>query len=56
METINPMKKKFEAFRSILNGKSINLILEAHNGLSAKIVEQAQFPAIWASGLSYLHL
>ncbi len=26
--------------------------MEAHNGLSAKIVEEAGFPAIWASGLS----
>lgn len=26
--------------------------MEAHNGLSAKIVEEAGFKAIWASGLS----
>ena len=26
--------------------------MEAHNGISAKIVEEAGFPAIWASGLS----
>ncbi|WP_174261930.1 isocitrate lyase/phosphoenolpyruvate mutase family protein, partial [Pantoea ananatis] len=26
--------------------------MEAHNGLSAKIVEHAGFEAIWASGLS----
>lgn len=26
--------------------------MEAHNGLSAKIAEEAGFPAIWASGLS----
>jgi phosphoenolpyruvate phosphomutase len=26
--------------------------MEAHNGLSAKIVEEAGFPGIWASGLS----
>jgi phosphoenolpyruvate phosphomutase len=26
--------------------------MEAHDGLSAKIVEQAGFPAIWASGLT----
>ncbi len=46
------MKNKSQKFRSLLNDDSAHLILEAHNGLSAKIVEQAKFPAIWASGLS----
>lgn len=37
--------------RSLLDGK-LELILEAHNGMSARIVEEAGFSAIWASGLS----
>ena len=37
--------------RNLFNGK-LDLILEAHNGLSARIVEEAGFSAIWASGLS----
>jgi phosphoenolpyruvate phosphomutase len=30
----------------------MNFLMEAHNGLSAKIVEEAGFKAIWGSGLS----
>jgi len=30
----------------------LTFVLEAHNGLSARIVEEAGFDAIWASGLS----
>lgn len=36
----------------LLQSKKITYIMEAHNGLSAKIVEQAGFPGIWASGLA----
>ncbi|CAM3642148.1 phosphoenolpyruvate mutase [Xenorhabdus thuongxuanensis] len=35
-----------------LKNKKQTQFMEAHNGLSAKIVEQAGFEAIWASGLS----
>ncbi|TYO95471.1 phosphoenolpyruvate mutase [Xenorhabdus doucetiae] len=35
-----------------LKNKIQTQFMEAHNGLSAKIVEQAGFEAIWASGLS----
>lgn len=38
--------------RELLIGRELSFILEAHNGLSAKIVEQAGFPGIWASGLT----
>jgi 2-methylisocitrate lyase-like PEP mutase family enzyme len=30
----------------------LGFLMEAHNGLSAKIVEEAGFKAIWGSGLS----
>src|SRR5207253_1399371 len=30
----------------------LSFIMEAHNGLSARIAEEAGFEAVWASGLS----
>lgn len=36
----------------ILSSQNLSLIMEAHSGVSAKIVEKCGFPAIWASGLS----
>ena len=38
--------------RSMLQRKEIGFLMEAHSGLSAKIVEEAGFEGIWASGLS----
>jgi phosphoenolpyruvate phosphomutase len=43
---------KAEAFRALLQTDRTEFILEAHNGLSAKIVEEAGFSGIWASGLA----
>jgi phosphoenolpyruvate phosphomutase len=39
-------------FKKLLLSPQLEFICEAHNGLSAKIVEEAGFPGIWASGLS----
>lgn len=39
-------------FRALLQSDQLEFICEAHNGLSAKIVQEAGFPGIWASGLS----
>jgi len=39
-------------FRDELTAPSLSFIMEAHDGLSAKVVEQAGFRGIWASGLS----
>ena len=36
----------------MLNSKDLEFIMEAHNGLSAKIVQEAGFKGIWGSGLS----
>ncbi|MFM2666681.1 phosphoenolpyruvate mutase [Vibrio mediterranei] len=44
--------KHAKAFRNILFNGKLDLILEAHSGLSAKVVEETGYPAIWASGLS----
>lgn len=44
--------KKTQRFRQLLQSKEVVLLMEAHNGLSAKIVEEAGFDGIWASGLT----
>jgi phosphoenolpyruvate phosphomutase len=44
--------RKTERFRSLLRSDSLEFICEAHNGLSAKIVEEAGFKGVWGSGLS----
>ncbi len=43
--------KKTTQFRSLLNSARLEFLCEAHNGLSAKICEEAGFKGIWASGL-----
>ncbi len=39
-------------FKKLLLSEHLEFICEAHNGLSAKIVQEAGFRGIWASGLS----
>lgn len=46
------MSKKATMLRGLLRSKDLRFIMEAHNGLSAKIVEETGFDGIWASGLS----
>lgn len=46
------MEKRTKQLRKILNSECLDFLLEAHNGLSAKIVEEAGFKGIWASGLA----
>jgi phosphoenolpyruvate phosphomutase len=36
----------------MITSKNLEFIMEAHNGLSAKIVEETGFKGIWGSGLS----
>src|SRR5580658_7928275 len=38
--------------RAMLKSEALEFLLEAHNGLSARIVREAGFSGIWASGLS----
>jgi phosphoenolpyruvate phosphomutase len=38
--------------REMLTSSQLEFIMEAHNGVSAKIVEEAGFKGIWASGLT----
>ena len=43
---------KAKKFRQLLQSKDLEFICEVHNGMSAKIVEEAGFKAIWGSGLT----
>lgn len=43
---------KSNKLRELLYSSDLEFIMEAHNGLSAKIVEEAGFKGIWGSGLS----
>ncbi|MFQ5534265.1 MAG: phosphoenolpyruvate mutase [Sphingomonadales bacterium] len=43
---------KAAQFRARLASPELSFLMEAHNGLSAKIVEEAGFKGIWASGLA----
>ena len=47
----NRMKKTTQ-LRSMIASQEMAYLMEAHNGLSAKIAEEAGFKGIWGSGLS----
>jgi phosphoenolpyruvate phosphomutase len=44
--------KKTTQLKNLLHSERTAFILEAHNGLSAKIVEEGGFKGIWGSGLA----
>lgn len=44
--------KKTTQFKHLLRSDQAEFLLEAHDGLSAKIVQEAGFKGIWGSGLS----
>ncbi len=46
------MKKKTTQLKQLIQSQSLSYLMEAHNGLSARIVEETGFKGIWASGLS----
>ena len=47
-----PPHSRCRALRELLRSPRLEYLLEAHNGLSARIVEEAGFSGIWASGLA----
>lgn len=47
-----PNLSKYAQLRALLTSPQLEFIMEAHNGISAKIVEEAGFKGIWASGLA----
>ncbi|KAK3587152.1 hypothetical protein CHS0354_006794 [Potamilus streckersoni] len=44
--------RKTTMLKNMLNSNELEFIMEAHNGLSARIVQEAGFKGIWGSGLS----
>ena len=48
----NPGATRSAKLRQLLLSDQLEFIMEAHNGLSARIVREAGFSGIWASGLS----
>ncbi|HPH04209.1 MAG TPA: isocitrate lyase/phosphoenolpyruvate mutase family protein, partial [Spirochaetota bacterium] len=44
--------KKTTQLKKLLMDKQVSVMMEAHNGLTAKLVEEAGFSSIWGSGLS----
>jgi phosphoenolpyruvate phosphomutase len=46
------MIEKTTQFKQLLYSDKVEFLLEAHNGLSARIVEEAEFKGIWGSGLA----
>ncbi len=47
-----PALSKAAQLRTLLESPDLSFLMEAHDGLSAKIVEEAGFRGVWASGLS----
>jgi phosphoenolpyruvate phosphomutase len=47
-----PARSRFVRLREMLASQELEFIMEAHNGLSARIVREAGFKGIWASGLA----
>lgn len=45
-------QSKATKLKELIQGEGMSYIMEAHSGISAKIVEETGFKGIWASGLS----
>ena len=43
--------RKTTRFRELLRSPQLEFLLEVHNGLSARVAEEAGFAGVWASGL-----
>ena len=50
--TTTQKKRKTTQLKEMLESRQLEFIMEAHSGLSARIVQEAGFRGIWASGLS----
>ena len=44
-------ERRTTRFRRLLQGPGLEFLLEAHNGISARIAEEAGFKGLWAGGL-----
>jgi phosphoenolpyruvate phosphomutase len=52
MSTASKSTKKSTLLKNLITRPEMSFLMEAHNGLSAKVVEEAGFEGIWGSGLS----
>jgi len=50
--SLNQQKTNTSKLKALLLSDNLEFILEAHNGISARIAEEAGFRGIWASGLA----
>lgn len=50
--TLPPTATRASQLRAMLCSNQLEFLMEAHNGLSARIVREAGFKGIWASGLA----
>ncbi|MGI2905790.1 phosphoenolpyruvate mutase [Tolypothrix sp. VBCCA 56010] len=50
--SLTTKQSKCAQLRELLKSPQLEFIMEAHNGISARIVEEAGFKGIWASGLA----
>lgn len=48
---IDQLPSRTRRFRELLAGPELEFLCEAHNGISARIAEEAGFKALWAGGL-----
>jgi phosphoenolpyruvate phosphomutase len=46
------MDRRASRLRTLIESPELTFLMEAHNGLSARVVEEAGFAGIWASGLT----
>jgi phosphoenolpyruvate phosphomutase len=46
------LRSRSQRLKHLLNSPDLTVLMEAHGALSARLVEEAGFQAIWASGLS----
>ena len=49
---MEPTPSRARRLRELLLSKQVTVLMEAHNGLSAKLAAEAGFEALWGSGLS----
>src|SRR5271156_4433035 len=52
MHTFAPPVSRCIALRTLVTSPNLSFLMEAHDGLSAKIAENAGFAGLWASGLT----
>ncbi|NTI24875.1 phosphoenolpyruvate mutase [Rhizobium rhizogenes] len=50
--SVSIVPSRFTALRKLIYSSDLSFLMEAHSGLSARIVEEVGFQGVWASGLT----